>query len=153
MRKWILCLLLVFLFVSTTGLAESQIDIGSMTFDELVELKQQIELAIFESDGWQEVTVPAGIYEVGVDIPAGRWTIAPVDGQTASVAMGTSLAQGGAELDEYLAIEQITSPNDSYAKYNTIEKVSWTLEEGTYFYISDANVIFTPYTGANLGFK
>ena len=55
--------------------AQSEVDLSGMTFDELIALQQQVNEALWASDGWQEGEVPSGYYEVGVDIPAGRWTV------------------------------------------------------------------------------
>lgn len=55
------------------------IDLSAMSFDELLALRQQVNMAIWQSDGWQAVEVPAGMYQVGVDIPAGKWTITAGD--------------------------------------------------------------------------
>lgn len=51
------------------------VDLSGLSFDELVALRDQINLAIWNSQEWQEVTVPAGIWQVGKDIPAGHWSI------------------------------------------------------------------------------
>ena len=63
---------------------EKKIDLSGLTYNELVELKDQINLAIWECDEWQEVEVPQGIWKVGEDIPAGHWTIR---GRTSALAV------------------------------------------------------------------
>lgn len=144
--------LLVFaLILSASALAE--IDLTGMTYDELVALKDQINLAIWNSEEWQEVTVPAGLYHIGNDIPAGRWTIRPSDGNTAELYYGTGLTDGGASIDDVYDAEQITSPSDSYAKYNDIESMTWTLEDGAYIKIESSSVVFTPYSGNSFSFR
>lgn len=55
--------------------ALADIDLSGLSFEELLELQKQVTTALWASDGWQEVTVPTGIYEVGTDIPAGRWNV------------------------------------------------------------------------------
>lgn len=136
-------------------LAHAEIDLSGLSFDELLALKEQINLALWASEEWQEVTVPAGVYEIGVDIPAGHWTIRPVDGHTAYITWGPKLEEGGTEVDIWTrySSEQITSPTDSYAKYNNVESASWKLTDGTFIVIENSSVVFTPYAGANLGFK
>ena len=135
--------------------AYATVDLSGMSFDELLALKEQINAALWASDEWQEVTVPAGVYEIGRDIPAGHWTIRPVDGDTAMVYWGSTLDQpktniaGGA----VLAYEQITSPSDSYAAHNNIEFVSWDLTGGSFVVIKDSAVVFSPFAGLDLGFK
>ena len=50
------------------------IDLGTMSFDELVALKNEINKAILDSGNAKEVTIPPGIYIVGQDIPAGGYS-------------------------------------------------------------------------------
>ena len=130
-------------------------NIDGMSFDELLALKEQINAALWASEEWQEVTVPAGVYEIGRDIPAGHWTIRPVDGDTASLYLGSALDESKTAISSaaFMAYEQITSPTDSYPKINNIEFVSWELTEGTYLVINSSAVIFTPFAGLDLGFK
>ena len=155
MKKRIIALVLALILIAPAALAD--VDLSGMTFEELLELQRQVTAAIWASDGWQEVTVPTGVYEVGVDIPAGYWTIRPIDGDTAIVKWGDVLNEirtdtAWSECTIFVR-EQITSPTDSYSKYNSVESVSWNVFEGTYIVIEDGAVIFTPFTGHNLGFK
>ncbi len=53
----------------------NEVDLSGMSYEELVVLKDRINLAMWECDEWQEVTVPEGVWTVGEDIPAGHWTI------------------------------------------------------------------------------
>lgn len=43
----------------------AQIDLSAMTYEELVALKDKINLAMWESKDWEEVTVPQGVWTVG----------------------------------------------------------------------------------------
>lgn len=135
--------------------AHATVDLSGMSFDELLVLKEQINAALWASDEWQEVTVPAGVYEIGKDIPAGHWTITPVDGETARVYWGSSLDESKTDIPplSLYTYEQITSPADTYAKYNNIESVSWDLTGGSFVVIKDSAVIFSPFAGLDLGFK
>lgn len=154
MKKVILAIVILMLAVQP-AIAASGVDISGLSFDELLALKQEINLALWASDEWQEVTVPAGVYEIGRDIPAGKWTIRPVDGDTASLYLGSALDESKTAISSaaFMAYEQITSPTDSYHKINNIEFVSWELTEGTYLVINSSAVIFTPFAGLDLGFK
>lgn len=51
------------------------IDPDEATIDELLEAKRAIDLAVFGSEAYEYITVPVGMYEVGVHIPAGEYTI------------------------------------------------------------------------------
>jgi len=154
MKKLLSLLVLAALLLSVP--ADADVDLSGMSFDELIALRDQVNLALWATEEWQEVTVPAGAYTIGKEIPAGYWTIRPVDGKTASVSWGSRFDATGAEIDlwgDFGVFEQITSAADSYAQYNDIRSVSWDLIEGTVLVIGSASVIFTPYTGVNLGFK
>lgn len=154
--KKVACILLVFCLFSSVAIAES-IDLSGMTIEELVALQERCQLEIMKSDKWQEVTVPAGVYQIGKEIPAGHWTIKPIDGETAEVSWGTALDESKAGIDtwntRFVNFEQITSPTASYAKYNNIESVSWELRDGDYLIIQSSAVVFTPYAGVSFTFK
>ena len=71
--KRTLCIILAFVLVLTLAPAAfADVDLSGMSFDELVALKDQINLALWNSADWQEVTVPQGVWQVGADIPAGK---------------------------------------------------------------------------------
>lgn len=142
--KRFLVLLLSSLLLCGTVLAEPQtIDLEAMSFQELAELSRQVQLAIFESDGWQEVEVPAGIYKIGVDIPAGRWLMSSTD--TCCLIYGSSIdAYNNIDVNDYILFETLYDENDS---------VTWDLAEGTYLHVQISPVVFTPYISSNLGFK
>lgn len=152
--KKLVALALALVLLCSTALA-AEIDLSGMSLAELLELQQRVTMAMWETEEWQEVEVPAGVYEVGKDIPAGHWTITPIDGDTAMVSWGGKLNESGTDIDwmSSYAIEQITSPLDSYSEYNKIESVSWDLKEGSFIIIGSSSVIFTPFAGHNLGFK
>lgn len=134
-------MLILFSLVPVT-LAETQdIDLSKMSYAELVALKDKINLAIWNSQEWQEVTVPVGVYQIGVDIPAGYWTISPLKGMYVGISLG------------YTLDKTLTYITDAYPNTYTASSVSWYLEEG-YIEIWDAPAIFTPYAGKpDFGFK
>lgn len=76
--KKLCALILALILFSSAALAES-IDLSGMSFDELLDLQARVNDALWAADGWKHVKIPAGYYEVGVEIPAGRWTISPAD--------------------------------------------------------------------------
>ena len=97
MKKLFAVLVALALCLPLSCLAE--VDLSQMTFDDLVALKDQINLAIWSSEEWQEVEVPAGLYEIGIDIPAGKWTIRAADEMKANVKWGTDLDESGVDID------------------------------------------------------
>jgi hypothetical protein len=73
MKKIIILFAAVCMIVPAIACAD--IDLSAMSFDELIELKAQIIAEIMSRDDFKEITVPAGKYVVGEDIPAGTYTI------------------------------------------------------------------------------
>ena len=148
--KKILALVIVIIALFTSS-AFAEIDLSSMTFEELAKLQNEINAALWASDGWQSVTVPAGIYKIGEDIPAGKWVIRPIEGQTAMIKTGPRLYEDRSEV-YYTWAEQITSTSDSYSKYNKVREVVIQLVSG-YIEINSAPVIFEPYTASLFQFS
>lgn len=117
------------------------IDISAYSFEELIDLRNQVDAALWASDGWQSVAVPSGMYKVGEDIPAGRWTITA--GGTGSVTLYK-------ELDEYGE----GSSTIMYTPYmHQGDTANLDLRDGQYIKIDQLITYFSPYVGASLGFK
>jgi len=134
---------IIALIVCATGAtAATELDLSGMSLDELIALQQQVQMAMWETDEWQEVEVPIGIYEVGVDIPAGMWVITSTDCLGASY--GTEVNEYHTDLEDLIAFESLWNEGESFA---------WNLVDGTYIQIDYAPAIFTPYTAPSLGFK
>ena len=158
------------LITAPTPAAADLPDISGLTFDELVELREQLNLAIWQSADWQEVTVPAGTWTInelenpydlvaagtwtiGEDIPAGHWTIRPAGNRDMlNVAYhdlvdtsGQGVAPGWHGWNGILTGPDYFSPE--------LTSVDLDMVEGMHFTCSKP-VIFTPYTGKpDLGFK
>lgn len=145
------CVLVLFLAPA----AFADVDLSGMTFDELVALKDQINLAIWNSAEWQEVTVPQGVWKVGEDIPAGKWTVTAGDGCSLRFDIGTSLDSTGTELTKTDYWWRLKSPSHSfYDPSSDIDSVTVDLSNGMIITIDSGAVIFTPYAGKpSLGFK
>lgn len=133
-------------------------DLSGMSYDDLVALHDQINLAMWNSQEWQEVTVPQGLWKVGEDIPEGHWTIKPVDGVYAYVTYGNALEENGKEVaykskDYYH--ESIYSPSCRlYDEGEDILQIDIDAKAGSYIEIESGDVVFMPYTGKpKLGFK
>lgn len=155
MKKLFAVLVALVLCIPLSCLAE--VDLSQMTFDELVALKDQINLALWSSEEWQEVLVPKGIYKVGESIPAGKWNVKAADGVQASVEYGTSLNKykSGISFDGVNVSELLRSKTfSSFNPNEDITEMVVSLEDGWYIVINYGNVIFTPYSGIpDLGFK
>ena len=112
--KKLICIMIA-LLIPVAAFAE--VDLTGMSYDELVQLKDQVSLAIWESEEWQEVEVPAGVYTVGEDIPAGKWTIKAADGISVTIEWGDLLDDSGVALSwdgKFMEYEYLRSENNKY---------------------------------------
>lgn len=73
--KRIIAVFLVLCCVASGALADV---FGDFTYEELLILHHALDQEIMQRPEWKEVTVPAGDWIVGVDIPAGDYSIRPV---------------------------------------------------------------------------
>lgn len=130
----IISLLLVFLFSAFSFASAETIDLSGLSYDELVALRQRIDLAIMQSDEWREVTVPVGTYTVGTDIPAGDYTVS----YKGSI---------GAILEVYSADEFPTAIHTLGQMFGTTLIGKLTLSDGQVISISQGELAFSPYKG------
>jgi|GEM_PF-1913208 len=138
--KKIITFILALIVCATSAVAE--FDLTGMTLEELIQLQQQVQLAMWVTDDWQEVEVPVGIYEIGVDIPAGKWTMTSTD--ISSLTYGKRTNEFFTDVDDLIEYESF---------YSSDESITWNLVEGTFLQISSNPFVFTPYTAPKLGFK
>ena len=73
MKQFLPIMIVVFLIFSS-AVAED-VDLSELSFDELRILQTQISQELTTRPEWKSVPVPAGFYQVGIDIPAGNWRI------------------------------------------------------------------------------
>lgn len=137
-----------------------------LSYEELIARKNQINLAIWRSQEWQEVTVPQGTWKVGEDIPAGTWVVKCADmGRTnymlryCEIQWGESLHKSGQYVNwsgRYDTNINIYNPNHRDYETGLMTEYILTVEDGDYIIISGTynQAVFTPYTGKpSLGFK
>lgn len=146
------------LAIPTVAFATSgklDIDLSKLSYDELVELKDQINLAIWQSEEWEEVEVPHGIWLVGTDIPEGKWTVTVSENCNLRFDIGRELDETGAALkstDHWWRLK--SSSRRTFDPASDVESITVELQKGTYVSIDEGSVIFTPYSGKpSLGFK
>ena len=132
-------------------------DFSGFSLAELAELQSRITLAMFETDEWQEVEVPQGVYKIGEDIPAGKWTIRAIDGGRAYVYWGDVLSASGLSIS---ASGRIYAYGNLYSKtaptYQVTDRteITFDMQYGQYFIVDMGVAVFTPYAGApKLNFK
>ena len=149
--KKLICVLVIVCMIPLFVAAE-EIDISGLSFDQLVALKERINLALFESDEWQEVTVPQGVWIVGKDIPAGKWMITAVQDE-----YGQTYVQYGSKLDEnkneivYRYLREyfwVYSKVHRNLRSTDVTEYVVDLREGDYVVISPnyGPAVFTPFT-------
>lgn len=138
MKKVLSLLLVVLLVALSVPSFASDIDLSSMSFDDLVALKLKVENEIMSRPENKEVSVPAGIYEIGVHIPAGEYTLT-ADGSYAAITVSTT-----DDFEDYAAMISI----DSIDEDTPVGRMS--LKTGQFVKIEYGSIMFTTFTG--LGF-
>lgn len=154
MKKFLILIIAVCMMISCA--AAEGIDLSGMSFDELVALKQKINLAIWNCQEWQEVTVPQGIYVVGEDIPEGTWTIRAATDHFTAIRFGDTLEPNGIEVaySSNFGSGDAYSPASSRYRESDPVEFTFTAKKGDYIEVGYAPALFTPYTGKpDLGFK
>lgn len=154
MKKLIAIIMALVLIVPAAALGDLP-DISGLSFDELVELKNNIQLAMWNCEEWQEVRVPAGVWKVGEDIPVGHWAISIVDHGMTTVwycemvdEIGKPVTWGAKYTYKQVASTDFKAFNETYDHV-----IDFDAKEGWYF-IFDKAVTFTTYNGKpDLGFK
>ena len=153
--KRFFCLLFALVFLPVISLADLP-DISDLSFDELIQLRDRINLAMWNSQEWQEVTVPPGLWKIGEDIPAGHWSLRLASKHDYTYVwyfekpdeFGKPFARGTKYTNQDIATEDWHAFDNEY-----LHVVDFDMKDGWYFYC-DKSVIFTPYSGKpDLGFK
>lgn len=154
--KRLFILILAALILAGSAAADG-IDLSSMSFDELVALREQLNLAIWNCQEWQEVTVPEGTWIIGKDIPAGHWSIRTkaekhdfFNVYYFDVPDDFGLKPGRGANALFL---DIGSPGFSgFGEVNN-DTIDIDMKDGWYLYLGGA-CVFTPFAGKpDLGFK
>lgn len=143
--------------LDSRGISTSETGLSSMTYDELVMLKDRINIAIWNSQEWQEVEVPQGVWKIGEDIPVGHWTITASPTAWVGVTYGSELDDNQKEIDwlcKGYYHELLKGKKHVFATEDDLRSIDINTKNGYYIEIEDGSVIFTPYSGKpSLGFK
>ena len=138
---------IVFMLLMLPAFAFAEVDLSGMSYDELVSLSKQVGMAIMQSDEFDSVTVPKGIWEVGVDIPEGTWIITPAN-QMCIIVYGKSIDESGNDMNQF------DSGNSGVDLYNSNDSWRFTAKAGNYVCVKIGSAVFTSDTGlTGLGFK
>ena len=159
MKKLLAIILILAVLLPAAALADLP-DISGLTLDELIQLRDMVNKAIFASEGYKQVEVPPGFWKIGADIPAGYWTISPVDGQYMNLWYGdkandseTDAGWGWDGVNGYN--KTLSTRKNKDGSWKDSDKPHWAdinMKEG--WYLKNAGtVILTPYIGhQDLGF-
>lgn len=101
--------------------AYAEVDLSSLSYDELVELSHTLTSEIISRPEWKEVTIPAGQWVVGVDIPEGIYSIKCID-EMATVYMDSD------DITTYLG--KMMKKDEVYGKVNFVKGAIF-LNDGT----------------------
>ncbi len=152
----VLCAIALLAALAVPVVAEG-IDLSALSWDELLELREQLNLEMCSRDEWQSVEVPQGVWVVGEDIPAGKWTVTCETGSYGRIAWGVSLDKSGTDIDFFsqpMDSESIYNPEGRLYEEGRLTTYTFEAIEGHYVVISSSSLTFTTYTGKpDLGFK
>lgn len=137
--KKLISIAIVALLLSSAALAE--IDLSGMSYDELAALRDQCQAELMTRPEWKQATVPAGDYRVGVDIPAGEYTILPTPEGYSNVIVWKG------EPDDYRAGFSLNESVDGDDQ-NIVGRA--VLRDGNTLSVGGSAVILTPYRGLGL---
>lgn len=158
MKKLITILLILSIIIPTLAFADIP-DISGLSYDELIQLKNQINLAIWNSQKWQEVTVPVGVWQIGVDIPEGHWGIKlAIEDQLTLIVYTDRLNEYGKDVAYgwrgwHGSICNKKHKDGSLRMPEYPEETDIDMKAGMFLIIETPVVLF-PYTGKpDLGFK
>lgn len=130
MKKILILAMMAALVIAAAASAE-EYDLSGKTTAELIEIQKKVNEALWASNGWNEVTVPGGDYEVGKEIPAGEWSIRPAtDGLTYY-----RIYRGERNTASYYLLD-----SGSFE-----EAIKIILKEGQWFQVAASPIIFTTY--------
>ncbi len=134
------------------------IDLTGIPYEQLVALRENLNLAMWNCQEWEEVTVPQGVWKVGVDIPAKHWTITASPKAWASIEYGSQLDSSGKGVSawdsEGYYSEQLYGEKYILSTENSRHSTDIDMKDGYYIVIDGGSVVFTPYAGKpSLGFK
>ena len=144
MKKLITIVLILALLLPAAASADVP-DVSGLSFDELISLRGAVMRAMWASDEWQSVKVPGGVYQIGVDIPEGHWTIQTPSHSLVYIYYGTQLTEPGTEVEFSSSLYNTVITLD-LEMTSCLHQIDIILTEGNYISFS-GEVIFYPYTG------
>ena len=145
--KKMLAIILILCLLPIISLAD--VDLSSMSIDELQSLRKNICSEILSRSKWNSVTVPSGFYVVGEDIPAGHWTIRYSD-PWSIVTYFSKTDETGKSPDYWGGVcysANIGAPGNELESLYNLKEIDLDLKPGYYLTVEMGSVIFEPFTG------
>lgn len=145
MKKVITIIMITLAMLCMTAHAES-IDLSGLSFQELAALRDRAQMEMMQRDAWQEVTVPQGVYQVGVQIPAGTWTVRCATGNYTEIDWGDTLKDNGqgVEYGNRYDWAVVYNPSGSYYSAGDQTEYTFSVRDGEYIIIKDGMATFMP---------
>ena len=147
--KRFFCFLFVLVLLPIFCLADLP-DLSGLSFDELLQVRDQLNLLIWNSSDWQSVEVPSGVYVIGVDIPSGHWTLKPPAGGSVVIEYFKDVDETGkrpAYVSSNYFSESLADESSSFASFVYMRQVDIEMKDGFYLtVVNGPSVIFEPYT-------
>ena len=144
--KKLFAMVLVFAMVFTvSATAEENNEFMGLSYIELMGKLGKVQRALWACDEWTSVDVPAGVYKIGEDIPAGHWTItAAKHDDFYNIGYGTKLniTETGLDSDSIVDWWNISSDYSD----TLLHRLDIVLSEGYYLELGHTSV-FKPYSG------
>lgn len=146
MKKHIALVLVLLLALSLPSISRAENKYEGYTLEQLQTEYLAILEAMWKTKEWQEVEVPAGVYEVGVEIPAGEWTLSNDNAFAVRVGTKLNVTKTGVESVSLLAVEFVETENF---------KNGWTVKLANGHFIEISEVVFftVPVEGQGFTFK
>ncbi len=148
MKKFIFGVVYVFLVFSSLSVSAQSIDLSSFSYSELQNIVAQVQNEMMKRPEFQSVEVPIGIYQVGVEIPAGKWTITKSNSAwMAEVDTGSALEEDKNGVDLWGGGYNSALLSDE----NPTQTVNFV--DGYYVEVSMGAVVFSTPTGPSFSFN
>ena len=141
MKKLITIILILVMLLPAAASADIP-DVSGLSFEELGQLIREAKKVLWACEEWKEVNVPAGVYKIGEDIPAGHWSIQAPSGEFVTIEYGSKLNSTGTELISDSVDYWGSISGD--ATDNSLHQLDIILEDGNYIVFRHA-VLFYPY--------
>lgn len=131
--KKVFCIVVALVGLFAFSAQAESFNLSALSFQELVQLQQKLNREIMSRPEWKEVTVPVGTWKVGVDIPAGTYSV------TGGKLMATLEIYSSPEKNYRNMVESYT-----FSGMTTTAVGRVTLSDGQYVVIDIEPLTFAP---------